>query len=114
MLLSWQSRVLGAFILGRKRAFTPAERGSMCGLAPVFSLGLAALSNAPESEPEPLSVLTPRERELVSYVRLGYTNKQIALACGISPNTVRNRLAGVFERVGVGSRAELAGLGFRR
>jgi DNA-binding NarL/FixJ family response regulator len=58
--------------------------------------------------------LSRREREFVEYVCLGYTNKEIALACGISPNTVRNRLAAVYERLGVSTRAELASLVSRR
>jgi DNA-binding CsgD family transcriptional regulator len=54
--------------------------------------------------------LTPREREIVELVTLGLGNREIALACGTSINTVRNQLAAVFAKVGVGTRSELVRL----
>jgi DNA-binding CsgD family transcriptional regulator len=50
--------------------------------------------------------LTAREREVLSYLRLGYTNREIAAACGTSPRTVRNQLSTVFEKLGAATRAE--------
>ena len=40
----------------------------------------------------PLVDLTPRENEILRYVVLGYTNREIAMGCATSPNTVRNQL----------------------
>jgi DNA-binding CsgD family transcriptional regulator len=51
--------------------------------------------------------LTPGEREVVDYVCLGYTNREIAAAMGLSPFTVRNRLVLVFRKLGATTRAEL-------
>jgi len=50
--------------------------------------------------------LTSRERELLSYLRLGYSNPQIAAACGTSFRTVRNQLTQLFAKLEVATRAE--------
>ena len=52
------------------------------------------------------AALTPREYEVWSYLHLGYTNEQIALALGSAPRTVRNQLSRVYEKLGVSGRAE--------
>jgi DNA-binding CsgD family transcriptional regulator len=57
--------------------------------------------------------LTPREADILSYLPLGYTNAQIATALGTSPRTVRNQLGGLFEKLGVATRAEAAALWVR-
>jgi DNA-binding NarL/FixJ family response regulator len=50
--------------------------------------------------------LSPREREILAHVAAGASNKQIAAACGVSPNTVKFHLVHLFAKLGVGSRAE--------
>lgn len=57
--------------------------------------------------------LTERERQLVGFASRGLQNNEIALVAEISPNTVRNILAKVFEKVGVATRSELAHLASR-
>lgn len=54
--------------------------------------------------------LTRREREVLDYLCLGYTNREIALACGSSSNTVRNQLAKIFAKLGATTRSEAVGL----
>ncbi len=51
--------------------------------------------------------LSPREADVVQYLRLGYTNAQIALATGRSVAAVRNLLVRVFDKTGVRTRAQL-------
>jgi DNA-binding NarL/FixJ family response regulator len=51
--------------------------------------------------------LTARERELVSLVLQGDSNKQIAGKLGISEQTVKNTLSNAYARLGVQSRGEL-------
>lgn len=53
--------------------------------------------------------LTSLEVDVVEYVRLGYTNAQIALAMGRSPSAVRNLLTRIFDKTGVRTRAQLVG-----
>lgn len=52
-------------------------------------------------------VLSSRQRELCFYLVHGYTNAEIAKACGLSANTVRNHLVRLFERFDVSNRTEL-------
>lgn len=57
-----------------------------------------------------LATLTEREREVMQLVLAGLLNKQIAEALSISMKTVEVHRARVFEKMGVKSAVELAGL----
>ena len=50
--------------------------------------------------------LTPAQRDTLSLVLRGLTNPEIARVLGLSVNTVRNRLAVCFEKLGVSRRTE--------
>lgn len=52
--------------------------------------------------------LTPREAEIVRYVMLGESNKQIARRLGISNYTVRDHVSNLLKKSGVSSRSRLA------
>jgi two-component system nitrate/nitrite response regulator NarP len=52
--------------------------------------------------------LTPRERELVDLVRQGLRNRDIAAQLGVTEGTVKVYLHGIFDKVGVENRTELA------
>ncbi len=52
--------------------------------------------------------LTPREREIVSTIVAGYTNKDIAQKFSISEQTVKHHLTNIFDKLGVSNRLELA------
>jgi len=54
------------------------------------------------------SLLSPRETELVSLVRQGMRNRDIAEKLGITEGTVKVYLHSVFEKTGVANRTELA------
>jgi DNA-binding CsgD family transcriptional regulator len=87
-------------------AFREREAQRLRALAPVLALGEAAhrpLAPLPPST-ERFSV---RESEVARLVALGFTNREIALACGTSPHTVRNQLAAIFRKAEVTTRAEL-------
>lgn len=104
---------VGLLMLGRgPRGFSDACLRHLRELQPILSLALGSYSlpsPRPQSAPTALA-LTPRQRELGQYVRLGYTNREIAAALGTSPNTVRNQLATLFHKMGASTRAELVGL----
>jgi two-component system, NarL family, nitrate/nitrite response regulator NarL len=55
--------------------------------------------------------LTPREREIISLLRQGLRNKQIACEMGITEGTVKIYLFRLFHKVGVRNRFELARCG---
>jgi two-component system nitrate/nitrite response regulator NarP len=52
--------------------------------------------------------LTPRERQLIGFVRTGLRNREIAEQLGVTEGTVKTYLHSVFEKLGVSSRTELA------
>jgi two-component system nitrate/nitrite response regulator NarL len=52
--------------------------------------------------------LTPREREIVMFLRQGLRNKQIATEMGITEGTVKIYLFRLFHKLGVRNRFELA------
>lgn len=56
---------------------------------------------------ELLARLTPREAEVMRMVVVGYHNRDVAAALGISPRTVEVHKARLMDKLGVGSVAEL-------
>ncbi|MEK6587090.1 MAG: helix-turn-helix transcriptional regulator [Nitrospirota bacterium] len=50
--------------------------------------------------------LTKREQAVLSWLRKGFSNKEIALAIGITPRTVQKHLQRVYQHLGVRTRAE--------
>ena len=52
--------------------------------------------------------LTPREREIITRLRTGIRNKQIAEEMGITEGTVKIYLFRLFQKLGVRNRLELA------
>ena len=54
--------------------------------------------------------LSPRELQIVTLLQQGISNKEIGLALGLSPHTVRDHMSAMFQRFGVGSRAALAAM----
>jgi two-component system nitrate/nitrite response regulator NarL len=65
-------------------------------------------TNAAKQRLSTLPPLTPRERELVGLVRQGLRNRDIAARLGVTEGTVKVYLHSIFDKVGVGSRTELA------
>ncbi|MFL5043875.1 MAG: response regulator transcription factor [Xanthobacteraceae bacterium] len=57
-----------------------------------------------------LSSLSAREREIVSLVANGLSNKEIARQLGLSEGTVKVHLHSIYRRLGIRNRTALAGL----
>jgi two-component system, NarL family, nitrate/nitrite response regulator NarL len=55
---------------------------------------------------DPLAGLTPRERELLGALAGGLTNQQMATQLDISLNTVKFHLKNLYDKLGVGNRAQ--------
>ncbi len=53
------------------------------------------------------SVLTEREREIVSLIGQGYKNKEIAKRLHISEPTVKTHLCRIFQKLGIKNRSQL-------
>jgi two-component system response regulator DevR len=56
----------------------------------------------------PGSELTEREREVLTLVARGYTNKQIADALYVSEKTARNHVSHILDKLGLSRRSEAA------
>ncbi|GLY05323.1 transcriptional regulator [Actinoplanes sp. NBRC 101535] len=74
---------------------------------------LPALPSVPPSAaavPSPTAVLTEQERRVAEQVARGATNREVAAALFISPKTIEFHLRGVYRKLGLRSRVELARL----
>ena len=69
-----------------------------------MKLVMDAMSRASQPEPE----LTPREWQIADLVKLGLRNKEIANELRITEGTVKMYLHTLYEKLGIGSRTELA------
>ena len=58
--------------------------------------------------------LSPQEQKVVALVAEGQTNKEIAVALGLSDKTVRNYLSNIFQKLQVSRRSQAAALYVRR
>lgn len=98
----------------RKCIFSVA-RGEVWANTEALRFLIAALScsSVPSLDPDRLSLLTRREREVVGLAADGVKNREIAHRLGISGHTVKNYLFSIFRKLGVGSRVELS-LAFRQ
>ena len=63
-----------------------------------------------EAEPDPLAVLSKKEREVAELICLGYTNGDIAKLLFISEYTVKDHTKKIYPKMGVHSRLELAAM----
>ncbi len=58
--------------------------------------------------------LSQREREIVSYVVQGMSNRAIGNALGLSENTVRNHLRSILDKLGLDNRVQVATLALKQ
>lgn len=88
-------------------------------LDPVYQRAAAVTGQAGVPPADPAPALTPhlstRETEILQYMARGLSNKQIARALGISPETVKWYLKHIYEKLQVSGRVQAiqAGLGIR-
>lgn len=75
----------------------------------------AAIDGAAEAPASRIAMaaLTPREKEVLSWIAKGKTNRDVAEILGMSPRTVNKHLEHVFEKLGVETRAAAAALASR-
>ena len=56
---------------------------------------------------DPVTALTPREREVLRLLAVGHTNPEVAALLFLSPRTVESHRANIQRKLGVRSRADL-------
>jgi HD-GYP domain-containing protein (c-di-GMP phosphodiesterase class II) len=83
-----------------------ARQGRLCAAA--VECVLAAVGQAKTPVKQAKMALTEREAEVLVALARGLTNKEIAVALGISPKTVQHHLAHVYAKVGISTRAAAA------
>lgn len=79
--------------LASRRAATPTQ-------APALRPGITAPLDATDN------ALTPRELEILDWVRKGKTNHEIGMVLDISAFTVKNHLQHIFRKIDVSNRAQ--------
>jgi DNA-binding NarL/FixJ family response regulator len=85
-----------------------AVRAAARGDIPIDARVTKSLLRSGGVAPQDPLDLTPREKDVLHYVRLGLANKQIASRLGISETTVKSHLGSVFQRIGVNDRTSAA------
>ena len=78
----------------RRLALEERERGG-------HAQGIRERRGWPYTEP-----LTPREREVLGLMKLGYTNRYIAQTLVISPGTAKNHVEHIIQKLGVSDRTQ--------
>ncbi|WP_375389497.1 LuxR C-terminal-related transcriptional regulator [uncultured Amnibacterium sp.] len=105
--------VLGGVVLGRRRGFTPRET-AMAGLlgpqlgAAVDHVRLRAEHRSLGRGSPLLTALSGREREVLSHVADGRTNREIGDVLHIEARTVEKHVEHIRSKLGARSRAEAA------
>jgi two-component system nitrate/nitrite response regulator NarL len=77
-------------------------------LADTLARALQDKPAATSTTTTPLSELTPREREIISHLAEGQSNKAIARELGISDGTVKLHVKAILRKLNVRSRVEAA------
>lgn len=88
------------------RSATRGEFSCRAGVAAGLVGRLAALASAHRGAQAPR--LTSRELQIVALIEYGHANKEIARLLHIQLTTVKNHVHNVLEKLGVGSRGEVA------
>jgi DNA-binding NarL/FixJ family response regulator len=68
--------------------------------------GDADLSDIKEALPW-LKTLTVREREIFTYIAIGYENEEISKKLSLAPQTVKNHVSAIYSKLGVRNRFEI-------
>lgn len=68
---------------------------------------------AATSEPDHMGELTPREREVLSLVATGLTNKEIAQALQLSPLTAKTHVSRILMKLGARDRVQLVVIAYQ-
>ncbi len=67
---------------------------------------IGSFVQAAKVRPARLASLTPKEREILTYIAHGHSNSEIAADLDLSPSTVKNHITSVFAKIGARDRAQ--------
>jgi two-component system response regulator DesR len=106
LLISGAGRIsAGAARAAGASGFVSKDWGAPDVLRAIRMVGLGMDVFEPEAEPAK-APLSEREREVVSLIAAGSTNREIAEQLFLSPHTVKEYTSGVYRKLGVRNRAE--------
>lgn len=88
------------------RAISVVAGGEAIFGAGVASRALSYFSSARAADRTVFPELTPREREVLTWIASGLSNSAIASRLGLAPHTVGNHISSIFAKLQVASRAE--------
>jgi DNA-binding NarL/FixJ family response regulator len=88
------------------RAIRAVGRGEAIFAPAVAGYVIDQLAGAPA--PAAFPELTGREREILELLAAGASTGEIALRLQLAPKTVRNQMAGIYDKLGVADRAQAA------
>jgi DNA-binding NarL/FixJ family response regulator len=82
----------------------------------ILEQAMGTSADGPLAQPssDPVALLSPREREVLALVAAGQTNKAIAEALYVSPNTVKTHVTSLLHKLRVDSRVQLAAIAARQ
>ncbi|WLG42596.1 LuxR C-terminal-related transcriptional regulator [Pseudomonas sp. FP1740] len=86
-------------------AFTTDQLAQLNALQSLLQLAVANIQPCED----PLTGLTPKERQIALLLRQGASNKQLALELKVGLPTIKTHLINLFRKTGVSSRTELVG-----
>lgn len=81
---------------------------------PLAEQMLKEFSNHQNIDEDKKGPLSQREREILTWVAEGYTNKEIAIRLNISEYTVKNHLKSLFQKLHLNNRVQLAKYAFEQ
>lgn len=105
-----------AAAVAAQRAFTYAEKldEALAALHRIEATGPALAPSAATSGVALPDSLSPREKEVLALVAEGRSNKAIAEALYVSPNTIKTHVASLLNKLHAESRVQLAAIAARR
>lgn len=70
--------------------------------------GVVEAPGRPQRLPTRSVRLSPRERQIVTFIAAGCSNQQIADCLGLKTQTIKNHLCRMYSKLGVSNRVHLA------
>ena len=102
----WVRRPSSAEAAGR--ALSPPRSSTSCWPRWRMAGVIATWTRGAGLTRQPGGLLSPREREVLALLAEGRSNKAIAAALFVSPNTVKTHVASLLTKLGADNRAQLA------
>jgi DNA-binding NarL/FixJ family response regulator len=106
--------IAAAVAAQRARSLTFALEEALTTMSAPDGSSAKPTPSVPKIRENPTDALSPREKEVLALVAEGRSNKAIAEALFVSPNTVKTHVASLLNKLHVDSRVQLAAIAARR